>query len=120
MRFKTDENLPAEISELLKQGGHDAVRVDEQGLAGADDSGIAAVCQVEKRAIVTLDTDFMDVRRFPPEKYSGIVVLRLRRQTVFGLVSITKRLIPLFEVEPLEGRLWIIDENRVRIRPEDP
>ena len=32
MRFKTDENLPQEIAGLLTQAGHDAVRVDEQGL----------------------------------------------------------------------------------------
>ncbi len=76
MRFKTDENLPREVAEHLVQSGHDALRVDEQGLMGVADPGIAAVCLVEGRAIVTLDTDFMDIRRFPPEQYSGILVLR--------------------------------------------
>ena len=49
MRFKTDENLPREVAEILAQHGHDAVRVDEQGLAGFADSGIAAVCLVERQ-----------------------------------------------------------------------
>ena len=70
MRFKTDENLPREVADYLVQSGHDALRVDEQGLAGVADPGVAAVCLVERRAIVTLDTDFMDIRRFPPEQYS--------------------------------------------------
>ena len=39
MRFKTDENLPKEIAELLTKSGHDAIRVDEQGLAGVADPG---------------------------------------------------------------------------------
>jgi predicted nuclease of predicted toxin-antitoxin system len=72
MRSKTDQNLPREVAELLVQSGHDALRVDEQGLAGVADSGIAAVCLVEGRAMLTLDTDFMDTRQFPPEQHAGI------------------------------------------------
>ena len=119
MRFKTDENLPREISELLLESGHDAIRVDEQGLTGADDSGIAAVCQVEQRAMITLDTDFMDVRTYPPEKHAGIIVRRPRRQSISSLVAMTSRLLLLVELEPLLGKLWVVDEGRVRIRPED-
>ena len=119
MRFKTDENLPRQIAELLSHAGHDALSVEEQGLAGVADSGLAAVCRVESRAIVTLDTDFMDTRRFPPASYAGIVVLRPRYQSVPRLVAMTSRLIPLLVTEPLVGKLWIVDEGRVRIRPED-
>jgi len=118
MRFKTDENLPKEIADLLTQSGHDAMRADEQGLAGVPDPGVAAVCQAEQRAIVTLDTDFMDVRRFPPEDYAGVIVLRPKRQTVPRLVTMTKRFLLLLETEPLVGRLWIVDEGRIRFRPE--
>ena len=118
MRFKTDENLPSEVAELLAQAGHDALRVDEQGLSGVADPGIAAVCMVEDRAIVTLDTDFMDVRRYPPEHYAGILVLRPHRQTVPRILNLTRRFVGLLSTEPLRGKLWIVDEGRVRIRPE--
>lgn len=119
MRFKTDETLPGEIAELLVQAGHDAVRVDEQGLNGVADPGVAAVCRVEQRAIVTLDTDFMDVRRFPPEAYAGIIVLRPHRQSIFRLMAMTSRFVLLLPSEPLIGKLWIVDEGRIRIRPDD-
>ena len=119
MRFKTDENLPKEIAELLIQAGHDALRVDEQGLRGVADPGVAAVCRVERRAIVTLDTDFLDVRRFPPADYDGIIVLRPHRQSVPRLTAMTSRLLLLFDLEPLVGKLWVVDEGRIRIRPED-
>jgi predicted nuclease of predicted toxin-antitoxin system len=119
MRFKTDENLPREVSEYLVQCGHDALRVDEQGLAGVADPGLAAVCLVEGRAIVTLDTDFMDVRRFSPEQYAGILVLRPHRQSVPRILALTRRIVALLGSEPVLGKLWIVDEGRVRIRPED-
>lgn len=119
MRFKTDENMPKEIAGLLAQSGHDALRVDEQGLAGVADPGIAAVCQVELRALVTLDTDFMDVRRFPPGNYAGIIVLRPHRQSVPRLMRMTTRFLLLLDTEALVGKLWIVDEGHIRIRPED-
>ena len=39
MRFKikTAENLPREVADDRVQSGHDALRVDEQGLAGGSD-----------------------------------------------------------------------------------
>jgi predicted nuclease of predicted toxin-antitoxin system len=78
-KFKIDENLPAEVADLLTSGGHDAVTVPAQRLAGQADSNIAAVCRAESRAIVPLDLDFGDIRTYPPADYAGIIVLRLRR-----------------------------------------
>ena len=119
MRFKTDENLPRDVADYLVQCGHDAVRVDEQGLAGVADPAVAAVCLVEGRAMVTLDTDFMDVRRFPPKQYAGILVLRPHRQSVPRILTLTQRIVALLGTEQLLGKLWIVDEGRVRIRPEE-
>ncbi len=119
MRFKTDENLTRDIAELLVQAGHGAVRVDEQGLGGAADPAVAAVCRVERRAIVTLDTDFLDIRRFPPADYDGIIVLRPHRQSIPRLIAMVSRLLLLFASEPLAGKLWIVDEARIRIRPDN-
>jgi predicted nuclease of predicted toxin-antitoxin system len=119
MRFKTDENLPSEIAELLAEANHDALRVDQQGLTGIADPGLAAVCLVERRAIVTLDTDFMDIRRFPPDQYTGIIVLRPHRRSAPNIVRLVTRLLPFLQTESLVGKLWIVDESRIRIRPED-
>jgi len=41
MRFKIDENLPAELAELLRSRSHDAVTVAEERLKGCVDSVIA-------------------------------------------------------------------------------
>jgi predicted nuclease of predicted toxin-antitoxin system len=58
MQFETDENLRLKVAEILVESGYDAVWVDQQGLARVANAGVAAVCLVEGRAIVTLDTDF--------------------------------------------------------------
>ena len=116
MQFKIDENLHSEAAELLRQHGHNAVRVFDQRLRGHADVHIASVCQQESRAIVTLDLDFSDIRDYPPKGYHGIIVLRLNDQNRASVLAVLGRIIPLFDTEPLAGRLWIVDEHQVRIR----
>ena len=45
MQFKTDENLHPDTAELLRQNGHDALTVYDQGLRGHDDDEVADVCR---------------------------------------------------------------------------
>jgi predicted nuclease of predicted toxin-antitoxin system len=116
MRCKLDEHLPLEIKDLLTQQGHDAVTVAEQGLAGTGDADVAQICRNEGRALLTLDLDFSDIRAYPPEDYHGIVVFRPAEQSITTLVRLTTRLLPLLEREPLVRHLWIVEDNRVRIR----
>ncbi len=117
MNFKVDENLPVEVAELLNQAGHNAVTVCEQNLIGTSDANLAALCQNEKRTILTLDTDFADVRAYPPGGTFGIIVMRLTRQDKPHVLDVLRAVMRLFPTEPIEGRLWLVEDDRVRIRP---
>jgi len=116
MNFKIDENLPVEIAELLKQAGYGASTVFQQNLAGTSDSNLAAVCMAEKHAIITLDTDFADSRSFPPDTFHGIIVMRLNRQDKLHVIEVFRRVMSLFDKETIEGHLWLVEENKIRIR----
>lgn len=116
MRFKTDENLPTELPDLLRKAGHDAMSVVDQYMGGEADPDLAAVCQIEGRALVTFDLGFSDLRIYPPQNYLGLIVLRLKRQERPLVLEVFERLLPLLETESLEGHLWIVEEERVRIR----
>ena len=120
MKFKTDENLPVEVVDLLRQAGHDALSVMDQQLAGHPDGDVAAVCQAEQRTLVTLDLDFSDIRSYPPEDYEGIIVLRPVLLTISSILRLTTRAVSLVDTESLAGRLWIVDEHQVRIRGGNP
>jgi predicted nuclease of predicted toxin-antitoxin system len=117
MRFKVDENLPVEAADLLRMNGHDALTVFEQSMRGHPDADVAAVCKAEKRALITLDVDFAEIRAYAPEDYSGILVLRARLQDKATVLDLISRTLPLLATEPLEGHLWIVDEGSIRIRP---
>jgi predicted nuclease of predicted toxin-antitoxin system len=116
MKFKTDENLPAEAAGDLRQAGHDAVTAADQRLAGASDVRVADVCRAEGRALLTLDLDFSDIRVYPPGDYVGIIVLRPSVQTITNIRRLVGQVITLLPTETLAGHLWIVDEGQVRIR----
>jgi len=114
--FKFDENLPVESAVLFADAGYDSLTVSDQQMQGDLDSSIAAVCQAEHRVLVSLDLGFADIRVYPPDQYPGIIVLRLQSQSKPHVLSALQRLLLLLTTEPLEKRLWIVDEHSVRIR----
>ena len=116
MKFKIDENLPVEIAELLRASEHDADTIHDEGLVGSPDTTVIAACRAEVRCLITLDLDFSDMRAYPPADLPGLIVLRLRRQDKDHIIEIVTRMIPLLEIEPLQHTLWIVNEERVRIR----
>jgi predicted nuclease of predicted toxin-antitoxin system len=116
MKFKTDENLPVEVADDLRQTGHDALTVADQQLAGQPDVRVAEVCKAEGRAVVTLDLDFSDIRVYPPNDFAGIIVLRPSVQTITNTRRLIGQVIALLPTEPLAGHLWIVDEGQIRIR----
>ena len=115
MKFKLDENLSPSLAALFATAGHEAHSVVQQSLGGQPDARVIAVCQRERRALVTHDLDFSNILTYPPEQYSGIVVFRLADQSHAAVESATSRVVDLLPAEPLPRTLWIVEEARIRI-----
>jgi len=116
MKFKIDENLPVDIADILQQAGYEAGTVHSEGITGADDLSISKICQREQRVLLTLDLGFSDIRTYPPSEFEGIIVLRLIRQDKMYVLDIIHRLLGTLDQDELKGKLWIVDEKRIRIR----
>ncbi len=116
MRVKLDENQPNALVAIFEAAGHQVDTAAAEGLAGGTDEQLAARCRAEQQALLTFDLDFADLRQYPPEQYAGLLVLRLGSHAVQHVVGVVQRLLPLLATEPVEGHLWLIDEEQVRIR----
>lgn len=90
----------------------------DQKLQGTPDSHLASVCREERRALITLDLDFADIRAYPPAQFAGLIVMRLNSQSRTHVLHVLQTLLPILGKERLEGRLWIVDEAAVRIHGE--
>lgn len=122
MKLKLDENIGSRGIEELRAAGHDVSTVWEQGLASAPDPQVIDVCRAEARCLVTLDLDFANPLRFPPEEYSGIAVLRLpSRISNEKLMTAIRTLIGGLKTGKIDGRLWIVQAGAIReYEPADP
>jgi predicted nuclease of predicted toxin-antitoxin system len=116
VKFKLDENLGLSVARVLREAAHDVSTVYDQKLHGATDESIYDVCRREQRCLVTLDLDFGNVLRFPPEPTAGIVVLRPPGKALVSTLSaLARQLAAGLKQENVSGRLWIIEAGRIRI-----
>ncbi len=114
-KFKIDENLPVEIAELLRENEFKVKTVLEEELGGTSDADLSTKCQEEKRILITLDLDFADIKSYPPEEYPGLIVLRPNSQSKSHLLSLFTTLLSRLQKEPVKNKLWIVEENKIRI-----
>jgi predicted nuclease of predicted toxin-antitoxin system len=111
MKVKTDQNVPVEAAEDLREAGHDAVTVDDEGLGGQPDARVADACRAEGRAILTLDLDFADIRVYPPGDYAGIIVLRPSLQTITNTRRLVGQVKGIFG-SSMKGRFAFVPDIR--------
>ena len=115
-RFKLDENLPRDAEALLREGGHDVQTALDERLGGVSDAEILNACIREARILITFDLDFSDIRLYPPVSHGGIWVIRPPSQSIGNTLDLLRRALPLLATERTQGRLWIVEHDRVRIR----
>lgn len=118
MNFKVDENLPAECAALLRDAGFGADTVAEEDSAGADDTAIALSIRTEGRVLITLDLDFANIQAYSPSTYSGIIVLRLKRQDRHAVLGLVLRIVSALKMRLPAGDLWIVEPDRIRFRAQ--
>jgi hypothetical protein len=120
MKFKLDENIGDRGQELFRQAGFDVATIVEQQLTSAPDTEVIAVCQRERKCLVTLDLDFSNPLTFQPSLYSGIAVLQLpRRPNYQDLLDAVQTLIRALQEMDIQGKLWIVQRGSVRIYQEE-
>ena len=115
LKLKLDENLSERHARVTRERGCDAATVADESLSSASDSKVLDVASAEGRVLITLDKDFSNTIRFPPERYTGIVLLRLPEP--IGPTAIDRAIGVFLDAVATRTpvrRLWIIDRERVR------
>jgi len=119
VKFKVDENLPEELAQLLREAGWDCFTVYDEALAGEDDPTIEEICEAEARILVTFDRGFANLKT-SHASLPGFIVFRLRNQDKRNVLHVAVRVVQMLALRPLENELWIVHENRIRIRSLKP
>ena len=115
MKIKLDENLGQLSASYLEKLDFDASTVFEQGLSGKSDETVLHVASGERRILITMDTDFCNILRFPPENYCGIIVIKLGTSFSYSLLNKTLSLIALnLKTHAPRNFLWIAEPTRIK------
>ena len=116
MKIKLDENIGSRGVVFLRAAGHGVMTVREQNLHGATDKNLFAVCTAETRVLITLDHDFGQVLRFPPEHGAGLIILEPGgRLSIESLLDRLREFLKLAETQSPVGALWIVEPGRIRV-----
>jgi predicted nuclease of predicted toxin-antitoxin system len=115
-----DENLSPQHAAELRIEGHDAVAVLGAGLSGATDEQVLRFAVDSGRVLVTLDADFANVMRFPPEQTLGVVRLKVHPASEERIRQAIRRALLFLQNVDMAGRLAVVDDEKIRIRGSAP
>jgi predicted nuclease of predicted toxin-antitoxin system len=116
MRVKVDEDLPRAVIQSLRDRGHDAVGVVEQGMGGWKDFALWQAIQAEQRFLVTGDKGFANTRLYAPGTHAGILLLRPDQDGIRPIGELLERVLANYGLGVLAGTVTVVTPRGIRIR----
>jgi predicted nuclease of predicted toxin-antitoxin system len=116
MRFLCDMGVSLKVTQWLREQGHEATHLREEGLQTLPNGEIFAKALSEGRVLLTFDLDFGEIAAFSRDVSIGVIVFRLRNARAS---QVTNRLSTLFEESTdaiRKGAIIIVEDARHRIR----
>lgn len=111
-----DASLPRSTKTVIEALGHNAVDVRDILPPASPDADIALMALDENRVIITRDFDFANILLYPPEKYPGIIVLKVRALKPVEINNIIELFLTTTSPETISHSLIILEPNRYRVK----
>ena len=116
MRFLVDANLGVGVAAWLRQRGHDAVHLREEGLQRLPDPEVWAKAVAERRVLLTCDLDFGEIVARAGERDVSMVVFRMFSVEPLRVIQRLERILASHATALEQGAVVVADEARVRVR----
>ena len=113
MKIKLDHNISRHLKDRLEKFGHDVDTAFDEGLAGATDKEL--LHEASNRILFTLDTDFLNLKIYPPGNHGGVVVFRPTRQGALAISNIVEGFVRSADLKKYRKRTAIVERTRIRI-----
>ena len=115
IRFLLDANMPRSSAELMRSLGFDVEDVRDIGMMAASDRAIIQHALKTKRVVVTRDTDFGELLRYP--LHPGAIILRLPfKYKSQEINNILKEFLTSIMPNELANAIIIVELGRYRRR----
>ncbi len=116
MRCLADMGVDVRVVEWLRQRGHDAVHLREEGLQRLPNGEIFEKARSEGRGILTFDLDFGEIVALSGARKSSLLVFRLRNTRAPHVINRLSAALA-DSTQALEaGAVVVVEESRHRVR----
>ena len=116
MRFLADMGVAISVVEWLRDQGHDAVHLREEGLQRMADDKIFRKAIAENRVLLTFDLDFGEIVAFSGRQKAEVVLFRLQNTRTPHIIERLKVVLREAAAALEQGAVVVVEESRFRIR----
>ncbi len=116
MRFLVDMGLDVRVVSWLREQGHDAVHLRDEGLQRLPNGEIFKKAIVERRVVLTVDLDFGEIAALARGEMTSVVVFRLHNMRTAHVIQRLSATLPNCSDALERGAIVTVEEGRHRIR----
>ena len=116
MKFLADMGISPRVVEELRQRGHDAVHLQEQGLGKMPDPDILRKAREEERILLTHDLDFGELLAASGGNLPSVIIFRLKDMRAANVGLHLFNLMKQQSEALRTGSICSVTERKVRIR----
>lgn len=116
MKFLADECIYIATIRLLRDLGYDVITIKELNLNSLSDEKVLGLAKKENRLLVTFDQDFGNIFKFPLGTYPGIIIIKVKPQTIENTNSLLQKFLKKTSPKIISKALVVIDKKKTRIR----
>ena len=84
-------------------------------MAKSTDREVLHEASEQGRILFTLDTDFLNLKTYPPRNHGGMVVFRPTRQGAHAVTKIIEAFVRSADLKKYRKRTAIVERTRIRI-----
>jgi len=116
MKFLADMGISMRTVAFLRDLGHDAVHLYEQGLERLSDPSILQKARGEHRVLLTHDLDFGELMAASGANLPSVVVFRLRDMRPAGVNAHLQEVVTEYHEMLETGVIVSVSDRQVRLR----
>jgi predicted nuclease of predicted toxin-antitoxin system len=116
MRFLGDMGVAQGVMAWLRQGGHDAVHLRDEGLQRLPNGQIFQKASSEQRIVLRFDLDFGEILAVSGGQIVSVILFRLHDTRTEHVIARLQTVLEQSSGELLAGAIVVVEDSRHRVR----